>query len=111
MPPVGTRKIRSRGQKSRDGAPRGAASSKGDAHIRNGRAARCSIPSIFRGARKGDDGVPGAAKNTGDDACAAQSALSQKVYLKIYLKVACGRIWKRSRFGKSKARRLKCSAR
>jgi hypothetical protein len=70
MPPVGTRKIRSRGQKSRDGAPRGAASSKGDAHIENGRAARCSIPSIFARGTKSDDGVPGAAKNTGGGALA-----------------------------------------
>ena len=31
-------------------------------------AARCSIPSAFAEERKREDGVPGAAKNTGDDA-------------------------------------------
>jgi hypothetical protein len=42
-----TRKLRSRGQKSRDGAPGGATHRKVRAHKANGRANRCSIPSAL----------------------------------------------------------------
>src|ERR1019366_5588130 len=79
-PPVRARKLRPRGQKSRDGAPDGA-----HPQPEGARAARrgdpkdapfgAPSPRFWRGARgrprkAGEDyGVPGAAKNTGDDAC------------------------------------------
>src|SRR5664279_4306 len=56
--PIRARKLRSRGQKSRDGAPKGAAYRQRCAHIRNGCADRRSIPSLLRGARKGKTVVP-----------------------------------------------------
>jgi hypothetical protein len=67
-PPVGTRKIRSRGQKSRDGAPRGAA------HLGWVRAhtkwTRRSVlhPLDFARGKDWKLAYPGPVKNTGDDA-------------------------------------------
>ncbi len=69
-PLVCVRKLRPRGQKSRDGAPRGARVPGGGAAGRKDWcAARCSIPSILEGTEE-DRRPPGAStKNTGDDAC------------------------------------------
>ena len=50
-------------------------SQRGRGNTKEGSAARCSIPSAFEGTKKcpakagKDDGLPRAAKNTGDDAC------------------------------------------
>src|SRR5664279_3088681 len=66
--PVRARKLRSRGQKSRQWrAERRRAPATVRAH-KDGCAGRRATPSALCRGPKGDDGVPGAAKNTGDDA-------------------------------------------
>jgi len=71
-PPVRARKLRLRGQKSPRCSAAGRASFAKDAHAArrelNGCASRRSIPSVLQRGTEGEDGVPGAAKNTGDDA-------------------------------------------
>src|SRR5674476_163812 len=75
QPPVAHPEARSRGQKSRDGAPRGATPSQEGVHIRNGCANRRSIPSRFSRGTKGKTADPAAAKNAGGEALASQSPL------------------------------------
>ena len=71
-PPVRARKLRPRGQKSRDGAPIGAHPQPEGAHAaRRGliRMRRSALrPLDFSRGKERDYGVPGAAKNTGDSA-------------------------------------------
>ena len=68
--PVGARKLRPRGQKSRQWrAERRRASETVRAH-KDGCAGRRATPSASCRGPKGDDGVPGAAKNTGGGALA-----------------------------------------
>src|SRR5665811_550339 len=70
--PVRARKLRPRGQKSRDGAPNGAhPQPEGARAARRGliRMRRSALrPLDFSRGKERDYGVPGAAKNTGDNA-------------------------------------------